>query len=58
MEIIECIKLRLKKRKRAMKIAATKSEIPPYLKKDVGAELNYKLWTTKGARFEASSKYY
>lgn len=30
--------------------------IAPYLQKDFGVELNYKLWTTKGARFAASHR--
>lgn len=48
--------LYLKKRRRAAKIKKAKSKIPPYLKKDFGVELNYKLWITKGARFAASER--
>jgi len=46
----------LKKLKRASNIKRAKNRIPPYLKKDFGVELNYKLWVTKGARFEAGSR--
>lgn len=45
-----------KKIKRARRIKTIKSKIPPYLKKDFGVELNYKLWITKGARFKASER--
>ncbi|MDP4208111.1 MAG: SLATT domain-containing protein [Bacteroidota bacterium] len=45
-----------KKLKRARNIKKAKNKIPPYLKKDFGVELNYKLWVTKGARFEASAR--
>lgn len=49
-------KLNRKKRLRAKRIKKLKSKIAPYLKKDFGVELNYKLWTTKGARFLASER--
>jgi len=35
---------------------AVEEVIAPYLQKDFGVELNYKLWTTKGARFAASHR--
>lgn len=50
------ISLYLKKYKRAKNIKNLKNKIPPYLKKDFGVELNYKLWITKGARFAASAR--
>ena len=34
----------------------TDEVIAPYLQKDFGVELNFKLWTTKGARFAASHR--
>jgi hypothetical protein len=46
----------LKKRKRARDIKKLKGKIPPYLQKNFAEELNYKLWVTKGARFNASSR--
>lgn len=45
-----------KKIKRAKRIEKLKKKIPPYLKKDFGVELNYKIWITKGARFAASER--
>ena len=48
--------LYLRKRRRAIKINRIKAKVPPYLKKDFGVELNYKLWITKGARFAASER--
>jgi len=45
-----------KKLRRAKRLARSRSAIPPYLLKDFEAELNYKLWTTKGARFTASHR--
>ncbi len=56
MNIIERIKLHFKKRSRARRIKRLRSSIAPYLKKDFGVELNYKLWATKGARFSASRR--
>lgn len=60
MKIYNQFILYLKKLKRAKKITeakkVAKSKIPPYLKKDFGVELNYKLWITKGARFKASER--
>lgn len=41
---------------RARQIARHRRAIPPYLQKDFEVELNYKLWTTKGARFAASHR--
>jgi len=46
----------IKKVKRAKRIKKAKSKIAPYLQKDFGVELNYKLWTTKGSRFLASER--
>ncbi|WP_224490966.1 SLATT domain-containing protein [Robertkochia flava] len=54
--MLEKIKLYLKKVKRAKRIKRLKRKQPPYLKKDFGVELNYKLWITKGARFSASER--
>ena len=45
-----------KKVQRAKRIKKFRSKIAPYLKKDFGVELNYKLWITKGARFKASER--
>ncbi|TBO41195.1 SLATT domain-containing protein [Pedobacter kyonggii] len=45
-----------KKYDRARRIAKYRRAIPPYLQKDFEVELNYKLWTTKGARFAASHR--
>jgi hypothetical protein len=41
---------------RAKRIARNKRAIPPYLLKEFETELNYKLWSTKGARFTASHR--
>ncbi len=46
----------IKKIKRLKRIKKAKEGMPPYLKKDFGVELNYKLWATKGARFAASDR--
>lgn len=44
-------------RKRLKNIMRNKKKVPPYLLKDnFEQELNYKLWSTKGARFEASTR--
>lgn len=45
-----------KKIQRAKRIKKLKTKIPPYLQKDFEVELNYKLWSTKGARFAASHR--
>ncbi|RVT74984.1 SLATT domain-containing protein [Flavobacterium sufflavum] len=45
-----------KKIQRAKRIKKLKKKIPPYLQKDFEVELNYKLWSTKGARFAASHR--
>lgn len=45
-----------KKWKRARNIKQLKNIIPPYLQKTFVEELNYKLWVTKGARFNASNR--
>lgn len=43
--------------KRAKNIRKSKNKIPPYLKNNsFEEELNYKLWSTKGARFAASHR--
>lgn len=43
--------------KRLRNIKRNKKKVPPYLLKDnFDQELNYKLWSTKGARFEASTR--
>ncbi|SFC93597.1 hypothetical protein SAMN04487907_1173 [Zunongwangia mangrovi] len=54
--MFESIKLYFKKIKRAKRIKKLRKKKPPYLKKDFGVELNYKLWFTKGARFSASER--
>lgn len=46
----------LKKVRRAKRIKKLKRKIAPYLQKDFEVELNYKLWSTKGARFIASRR--
>ena len=45
-----------KKVQRAKRIKKLKNKIAPYLLKDFEVELNYKLWSTKGARFAASRR--
>jgi hypothetical protein len=45
-----------RKIQRVKRIKKLKNKIPPYLQKDFEVELNYKLWTTKGARFAASHR--
>ncbi len=55
--MINKINLYFKKIRRAKRIKRLKKRQPPYLKKDFGVELNYKLWFTKGARFSASERY-
>ncbi len=42
--------------KRAKRIAQARMSLPPYLLKEFETELNYKLWSTKGARFSASHR--
>ena len=54
--MFEKIKQYLKKKRRAKRIKSLTKKQPPYLKKDFGVELNYKLWITKGARFSASER--
>lgn len=54
--MFEKLKKRLRIIQRAKRIKNLRSPIAPYLKKDFGVELNYKLWTTKGARFSASHR--
>lgn len=54
--MLDKIKFYFKKIKRAKRIRKLKKRQPPYLKKDFGVELNYKLWFTKGARFSASER--
>jgi hypothetical protein len=54
--MFEKIKLYFKKVKRAKNIRKIRGRQPPYLKKDFGVELNYKLWFTKGARFSSSER--
>lgn len=56
MKKIDQFKLYWKKAQRARRIKKYRSKIAPYLKKDFGVELNYKLWITKGARFKASER--
>lgn len=45
-----------RKYRRAKNITAYRNAIPPYLLKEFETELNYKLWSTKGARFAASHR--
>ena len=45
-----------KKVRRAKRIKRNKKKIPPYLLKDFDVELNFKLWSTAGARFSASRR--
>jgi len=54
--MFEKIKLHIKKIQRAKRIRKIKNKKPPYLQKDFGVELNYKMWSTKGARFSASHR--
>lgn len=54
--MIEGIKNYFKRINRAKRIKKLKKKIPPYLQKDFEVELNYKLWSTKGARFAASHR--
>jgi|TARA_B110000114_G_C15077025_1_gene392265 hypothetical protein len=56
MNIFEKLKVYWKKIQRIKRIKKHKNKIPPYLKKDFGVELNYKIWITKGARFSASER--
>ena len=56
MNIYLKIKRYFKIRARAIRIKRFRDSIAPYLRKDFGVELNYKLWTTKGARFVASRR--
>jgi hypothetical protein len=42
--------------KRANRIAKLKDKLPPYVKKEFDAELNYKIWVTKGARYQAHAR--
>lgn len=42
--------------RRLRKLRRNKAKVPPYLTKDFEQELNYKLWSTKGARFEACTR--
>lgn len=56
-KFFKCICLRLKAIKRAKNISRNKKKIPPYLKNNsYEEELNYKVWSTKGARFNASHR--
>ncbi|WP_159517257.1 SLATT domain-containing protein [Sunxiuqinia indica] len=55
-KLVQSIHHYCKKVKRARNIKRAKDKIAPYLKKDYGVELNYKLWITKGARFVASER--
>jgi hypothetical protein len=54
--MLDKIKLYFKKVRRAKRIKKLRKKKPPYLKKDFGVELNYKLWFTKGSRFSASER--
>lgn len=55
--MIKKIILHWKKIQRAKRIKKLRKKIPPYLQKDFEVELNYKLWSTKGARFASSRRY-
>jgi hypothetical protein len=48
MKKVEKLRQYWKKVQRAKRIKKYKNKIPPYLKKDFGVELNYKIWITKG----------
>lgn len=54
--MLEKIQIYWRKLQRVKRIKKLKKKIPPYLQKDFEVELNYKLWTTKGARFAASHR--
>lgn len=54
--MLDKIKIHFKKIRRAKIIKRLRKKQPPYLRKDFGVELNYKLWFTKGARFSASER--
>jgi len=41
---------------RAKRIRGYRNALPPYLLKEFETELNYKLWSTKGARFAGSHR--
>jgi hypothetical protein len=56
MNQLEKLRRYWKKIQRAKRIKKHNNKIPPYLKKDFGVELNYKIWITKGARFSASER--
>lgn len=45
-----------RKYQRARRIRGYRNALPPYLLKEFETELNYKLWSTKGARFAASHR--
>jgi len=45
-----------RKRMRAKRIRRYRNALPPYLLKEFETELNYKLWSTKGARFAAGHR--
>lgn len=56
-EFFKCYCNKLKALKRLKNIKRNKKKIPPYLTNDsFEKELNYKLWSTKGARFSASHR--
>lgn len=42
------------KYRKSTRLARLRKAIPPYLLKEFETEPNFKLWTTKGARFTAS----
>lgn len=45
-----------RKIRRASRIRTYRNALPPYVLKEFETELNYKLWSTKGARFAASHR--